>query len=277
MLIECDLYLYKMLKSQPLSQLLCAIFVLFFIVISNVAISQPVLGLDKKGKHKRLHFYEGDNIRIKLVSKEKVSGIIDAIYDTSFVIQGRKIVLSEVSMVYSRRPAFKFIGGAFVVGGLFYMGIDLVNNAIKYDADTRDYLLSQNTLTYTATAVGIGLVLTYFGTRRSNVYENGTFRIFNTTFIPIQEDSNAVQDSVVYCPNAVEAVLTKLNLDGCNWVLMLPDGSKLEPMNIYDFLTEDQMEAGLPMKVRVEYYETKSASICMVGKTVAIKCWEVLD
>jgi len=271
-LFVCDLYLYRMIAKAPKSNLLFAAFLLLFLAFSQLAISQPVLGLDKKGKQKRLHFYEGDRLRVKLVTNEKVHGRIDAIYDSSFVIHGRKILLSEVRTVYSSRPAFRYIGALFVIGGLFYTGIDIVNNAVTPE---NNYVFSQNTLVYAGTSVGIGLVLSYFGTRRTNVYQKNTFRIFNPT--PISLDSNAyASDSTQYCENGVEAVLSKLNLDGCNWVLMLPDGEKLEPMNIYDFLTEAQMEAGNPLKIRVEFYDTKSASICMVGRTVAISCWEVL-
>ena len=259
-----------MILKAHKSNLLFAVFLLLFLAVSQLAISQPVIGLDKKGKQKRLHFYEGDRLRVKLVSNEKVHGRIDAIYDSSFVIHGRKILLSEVRTVYSSRPAFKYLGALFVIGGLFYTGIDIVNNAITPE---NNYVFSQNTLMYAGTSVGIGLVLSYFGTRRTNVYQKNTFRIFNPT--PISLDSNAY-DSTLYCENGVEAVLSILNLDGCSWVLMLPNGEKLEPMNIYDFLSEEQMEAGKPLKVRIEFYDTKSASICMVGRTVAISCWEVL-
>ena len=268
-----DLYLYPMVKPLPKSNLFSAIVLLLFLIVSQITISQPTVALDKKGKQKRIHFYEGDKIRVRLTSKEKVSGIIDAIYDSSFVVQGRKVLLNEVTTMYSTRPVFKYLGAVFVTGGLFYTGIDVVNNAFKSE---NNYVFSQNTLVYAGTSVGVGLVLMYFGTRRTRVYEKGTLRIFNTTPIPIRTDSTLTNDSTKYCENGVEAVLSKLNLDGCNWVLMLPNGEKLEPMNIYDFLTEEEMEKGESLKVRVEFYDTKSASICMVGRTVAISCWEVL-
>lgn len=262
-----------MVRSQPTPNLLFVVFMLLFLAMSQLAISQPVLGLDKKGKQKRIHFYEGDRISVKLVSKEKVSGVIDAIYDSSFVVQGRKIELQEVAKVYSTRPAVKYIGGALVVAGVFYLSIDAINNTFN----SRGYVFSNTPITYTSmAAVGTGLVLMYFGTRRTDVHEKGNFRIFNPTPIAIKEDSIGIQDSTIYCPNGEQAVLTKLDLDGCDWVLLLQTGEKLQPMNIYDFLTEEQIEKGEAFKVRVEYYETKSASICMVGKTVAIKCWEVL-
>lgn len=95
----------------------------------------------------------------------------------------------------------------------------------------------------------------------------------STKKVEVTEDMPPV---AIKCKNGVEATLTKLVLDGCNWVLVLPTGEKLEPMNITEFLAEADDENGKELNVRVEYYETKSASICMVGKTVAISCFEVI-
>ena len=261
-----------MQKNAVYSLRVTFIFILLFSVFSQVLHAQRTLGLDKSGKKKRIHFYEGQRLKVKLITNEKVGGTLDAIYDSSFVIEGRKISLNEVATVYSERGVFKYLGGAFMAGGALYLGIDVVNNLINYNS--REYVISQNTLLYSGTAIAVGGVLFYFGTRRTQVYGKNTFRVFNTTPIPIIDSSDVSTGN--YCENGVEAVLTKLDLDGCNWVLLLPTGEKLEPMNIYDYLSDEQMEKGEPLKVRVEYYETKSASICMVGKTVAISCWEVL-
>ena len=78
------------------------------------------------------------------------------------------------------------------------------------------------------------------------------------------------------CENGTVLVLKKIQLDGCNWVLVLPNGEKLEPLNIGDFLSVSDDENGLELKVKVEYKETPAATICMIGKTVSITCFEVL-
>ncbi len=78
------------------------------------------------------------------------------------------------------------------------------------------------------------------------------------------------------CENAVEAILQKINLDGCTWVLELPSGEKVEPVNYQDFLTETELEKQQPIQIKVVFRDTKSVSICMVGRTVAITCLERL-
>jgi hypothetical protein len=247
------------------------ILLLIFIGLSGTVFGQKSLALDKSGRKKRIHFMAGDKLRMKLVTKERVGGMIDVIYDSSFVIHGREIVLNEVNTVYTTRPALKYIGNILVIGGTFYLGVDAFNNAVN----NQGYLLSYNTPAIVGISVGTGLIMSYFGTRRTVVEGKGNFRIFDTSLAPL--DSAQIDTTVADsgCPNGVEAVLTKMDLDGCSWVLMLASGERLEPMNILEFLP-DLNENSSAIKVKVEYYETRSASICMVGKTVAITCLEML-
>ena len=81
---------------------------------------------------------------------------------------------------------------------------------------------------------------------------------------------------VPLCENGAEMTLKKIHLDGCNWVLVLPNGEKLEPMNIGDFISVSDDENGLELNVKVEYKEVAAASICMIGKTISITCFEVI-
>jgi len=57
-------------------------------------------------------------------------------------------------------------------------------------------------------------------------------------------------------------------LDGCGWVIQLPDNTKLEPINLTSFtigLKEN-------LKVDLKYHERKDiGSYCMVGKVVEIE------
>jgi hypothetical protein len=78
------------------------------------------------------------------------------------------------------------------------------------------------------------------------------------------------------CENGTEMVLKKIHLDGCNWVLTLPTGENLEPMNISNFISVSDDENGLELNVKVEYKETPAATICMIGKTITITCFEVI-
>ena len=167
-------------------------FILLLLMSVQVAFSQHTLGLDKSGKVKRIHYYAGDHLKIKLLDKEKVSGRLDAIFDSSFVIDGRKILLSEVSTVYSTRKAMRFLGGALMVSGTFYFGIDAINNILNYNS--RGYIVSNSVWLPSAIMVGTGGILYLLSVRRTKVTGKGNFRIFNTTPIPIITDTPNTTD-----------------------------------------------------------------------------------
>jgi small nuclear ribonucleoprotein (snRNP)-like protein len=175
------------MQSLPsYSTLIKQAFLATFILLSSLTYAQRTLGLDKKGKVKRIHFYEGSTIKIKLTDNEKVSGTLNGIFDSSFVIDGRKILMSEVAVVYSTRKAMRFVGGALMVAGAFYISVDIINNLLNYSA--RGYIVSNSVWQPTLIAVGSGAILFYFSTRRSKVKDRGNFKIYNTTPIPITSE-----------------------------------------------------------------------------------------
>lgn len=92
----------------------------------------------------------------------------------------------------------------------------------------------------------------------------------------IESKPDPVPDTIQKCDQGVIAILKKIQLDGCNWVIELENGEKLEPQNINEFLSESDFDSSKEFKIKVQYYETKSASICMVGKTIAVTCLEIM-
>jgi hypothetical protein len=169
--------------TAPIPTILKWTALFLFLFLSAPSLAQRTLGLDKTGKIKRIHFYEGHSIKIKLIDNEKISGTLNGIFDSSFVIDGRKILLSEVATVYSTRKTMRFFGGAFMVAGAFYFTIDALNNLFNYSV--RGYVFSNSVWAPSAVAVGSGAILYYFSIRRTKVKDQGNFRIYNTTPIPI--------------------------------------------------------------------------------------------
>ncbi|MGB0391358.1 MAG: hypothetical protein ACPGRC_10500 [Salibacteraceae bacterium] len=92
----------------------------------------------------------------------------------------------------------------------------------------------------------------------------------------IESKPDPIATTQTPCDNGVNAIIKPLALDGCTWILELPKGEKLEPVNYREFLTEAEIKNQNPIGVRVSFYDTKSASICMIGRTVAISCLERL-
>lgn len=92
----------------------------------------------------------------------------------------------------------------------------------------------------------------------------------------IEPKPGVIEEQEKTCEGAQMAIIKPLLLDGCTWVLELPSEEKLEPINYSEYLTENELKQQLPFKVKVVFRDTKSASICMVGRTVSITCLERL-
>ena len=238
------------------------------LISSTSFFAQRSLGLDKKGKVKRIHFYEGHRIKVKLNNKEKVAGTINGIFDSSFVINDRKILLSDINTVYSKRPVFRFLGSVFIVSAAFYIGIDVINNLLNYDS--RGYVLSRSAWPASMASIGTGLVLYHFGTRRTKVQNN--LKVYKSSPISIVTEEE-FDSKISSCSNTVQATLKNIKLDGCSWVLILDTGEKLNPLNIDDFLTEELLNNS-PIIVKVTFSTTKFSNTCMNGHPVIIRCIE---
>jgi len=66
-----------------------------------------------------------------------------------------------------------------------------------------------------------------------------------------------------------EVRVVKLDLDGCNLILQLDNGQRLEPVEV---VPDFQLEAG--QRLKIAYTEVDMMSICMVGQTVRVDCIE---
>jgi hypothetical protein len=71
------------------------------------------------------------------------------------------------------------------------------------------------------------------------------------------------------CNNAVKAEFKDLTgFDGCGMLIELPNGDRLEPLNLNEF----DITPVDGQKIWVEYHTVSMASICMVGPTIEIDC-----
>lgn len=74
------------------------------------------------------------------------------------------------------------------------------------------------------------------------------------------------------CPNGVSATFKDLSgLDGCGYVLVLSNGTRLEVAN----LNELNITPSDGLRVKVNYTAANAASICMVGPIIHVDCIEV--
>ncbi|MES2397571.1 MAG: hypothetical protein V4549_16295 [Bacteroidota bacterium] len=66
----------------------------------------------------------------------------------------------------------------------------------------------------------------------------------------------------------VKATIINYTLDGCNFMLLLEDGKKMEPVNLSEEFKKDNI------KVWIKYQHYKGNSICMAGEMVTVTAIE---
>lgn len=72
------------------------------------------------------------------------------------------------------------------------------------------------------------------------------------------------------CVNSKSGVLKDYtDIDGCGWIILLDDGTKLEPINLSEF--DIALENGKKISVRYKYSNSGSL-ICMTGKRIELQC-----
>ncbi len=72
------------------------------------------------------------------------------------------------------------------------------------------------------------------------------------------------------CETGVNALLLDYSgLDGCQWIIELESGQRLEPLNIHEF----DLQPHDSLRVRISYEHAPDMfSICMVGIIVRLEC-----
>jgi hypothetical protein len=88
-----------------------------------------------------------------------------------------------------------------------------------------------------------------------------------------QQDVNWQESETIHNCSVVGTVKDYIGLDGCHWVIVLEDGSKLEVAEnlVPSFQLKDNQ------KVKLGYSIVDGVSICMVGKLARIECIEEME
>jgi len=103
--------------------------IIIFWSLSLSIFSQTMLLVEKPGTVKNAKYYAGDFISVKTVKGEKISGPINIIHDSSFVVDfTHELYLSDIEIVYKSRTLIQLLSSAIIVGSGLYVGLDLVNS-----------------------------------------------------------------------------------------------------------------------------------------------------
>lgn len=129
---------------------------LFFIYLSTSLFSQKIVAFDKRGKVKRVKYYEHEFIRLKMLNGAKVQGEISAIKENSFIVDLQEVRLDSVAKVYNtqRYYGFSILGRAALVAGAGYFPLDAFNKLINND----DPIVSGQSAGISGVFLGVGFL-----------------------------------------------------------------------------------------------------------------------
>ena len=80
-------------------------------------------------------------------------------------------------------------------------------------------------------------------------------------------NSSKTKEQAVKDKNMTEGVFVDMsNVDGCGWIIKLPDGSKMQPTNLsqFDITPEENMT------VLFTYKKSDLAGVCMMGQMIEL-------
>ncbi len=155
----------------------------FFIAILILSISsifaQKIVAFDKHGRVKRIKYYEGEYIKLRTKSSELVIGTIGFINDSSFIVQGKKVELNEVSKVYNTQKlgGFKFFSKLFLLGGAAYFPLVTFNRSINGDDPT----FSEEAAIISGSMLTVGIVFKLLANKSYKMSEKRPLKILDLT------------------------------------------------------------------------------------------------
>ena len=136
--------------------------VVMILLVSYSVDSQNILLLERSARYKNFKFYEGNQIHVKIKTDSSdlhVRGIINAIYDSSIIVNYNNIILiKDIKMVYRPRFWAKLLSYSALVAGAGYLALDVFNRAINHQNPVFD----QQTVITSGIIIGAGLILIPF-------------------------------------------------------------------------------------------------------------------
>lgn len=156
-------------------------YLLFFIALIVTGLSQvqaqKILVFDKRGKVKRVRYYQGELIKFKLLSGELITGEIGLLTDSSFEVNSRIIKLDSVKRVYNTQKlyGFKIVGTILTTAGMVYFPLDSFNRIINNDQPT----LNANSALVSGIFLGTGLICIGISNKSYKISEKRPLKVLD--------------------------------------------------------------------------------------------------
>jgi len=130
---------------------------IYFIIILFFPISifaQNMLLVEQPGTVKNAKYYAGQYISLRTTEGLKISGPINIIKDSTFIVDfTNELALSDIEMVYKRRTLVSLLSSGIIAGSVLWVGLDLINGGSKGKSFSENQSLH----------IGLGLLATGIG------------------------------------------------------------------------------------------------------------------
>ena len=154
-------------------------FVTFFLNLLTSAYSQKIIAFDKRGKVKRVKYYEGEFIRLKTHDKQLIRGVITRINDSSFFVESKQVQLNAVSKVFNTQKLYgiNLMGNVFFIAGSGYVTLDSFNRLINND----NPVFNEQSAKVSGYLLGAGLVCYLIANRGYKISKKRPLKIIDLT------------------------------------------------------------------------------------------------
>jgi len=133
--------------------------ILLLFCIQTTCISQTSLAVDKGGKVKRIHFYTGSTIIVKVKEeKEIIKGYIGNVEDSAIILEGRRVKLSQIDYIINPNGPYiwRLLSQLGIKGGIVYFTLDAGNRLISNDRP----IVDDKTLKVVIPFLAVGVIAT---------------------------------------------------------------------------------------------------------------------
>lgn len=154
--------------------------VLVVVLISTSSLfAQKILAFDKSGKVKRVRYYQGELIKLNLTTGERIFGTIERIQDSSFIVHGKTIKLTQVTRVYNTQKlaGFKLFSKFFLFGGIAYLPLVTTNRAINND----DPIVSKQAAIISGSMLATGIIFKTIANKSYKISAKRPLKIIDLT------------------------------------------------------------------------------------------------
>jgi len=118
--------------------------------------SQNMLLVEQPGTIQNSKYFAGQYISLKTTKGIKISGPINIIRDSTFIVDfTHELALSDIEIVYKRRTLVSLLSTGIIAGTALWVGLDLINGGSKGKTFSENQSLQ----------IGIGLLAVGIGLR----------------------------------------------------------------------------------------------------------------